>query len=740
MQRFLSIAILAAFPFTGFSQTLHNNGATLNIQAGGTLYISGDATIASGTVNNSGNLRITGNVSNNGSFTTTAASAFVLEGTTAQTVSGTAYAVNNITISNSAGVTLSTAMVVTDALAVTAGQFITGNNLTLKSTSPTSTARVAPITSSSSPAITGNVTVERFIPDMGKRAWRLLSVPTTGTQTIRDAWQEGGAAVSDLGTLITAPIFNGSNGFDMSSNSSSILIHDQGGASGPSWTTIPVTNTNATLLDSRPGYMLYVRGDRTATPTNAIRPATTLRSTGTLRQGAQPAVTVSSTGTGYTLVGNPYASPIDFESIAGTTNLTQSFYIWDANLSGNFGVGGFRTVERTGANTYQQTPQVAGGTGSDNTMRYIHSGQAFFLKASGADASVVFTEASKTALLPTVNPFRTTNTQPQLLTNLMLIDANNNATLADGIRVRFDNSYSPAVTGEDVTKMSNFSENIASRRDNNLLIVEKRPEVTLDDTVYLNMANMGLKTYRLQVSGVNMPSGLLAYLHDNFTGTQTTVDLNNTTDVDFSVTTNAASSAADRFKIVFRTASALPVTLSSVKAYQQSNDIAVEWKVQDESAIRHYDVEKSVDGRTFSKAATQIATGNNLSTVTYNWLDVNATPGNNFYRIRSVGLNGEIKLSQIVKVTIGKGRADYTVYPNPLTGNTIILQFINQQKGTSHVRLINSLGQIMLSRQIAHEQGSSTQTINISNSIQKGNYILEVTAPDKSKRSLKIIY
>ena len=58
-----------------------------------------------------------------------------------------------------------------------------------------------------------------------------------------------------------------------------------------------------------------------------------------------------------------------------------------------------------------------------------------------------------------------------------------------------------------------------------------------------------------------------------------------------------------------------PVTLSSVKAYQQGNDIAIEWKVQNETAIKHYEVEKSTDGITFTNVVTQTATGNNLSSV-----------------------------------------------------------------------------------------------------------------------------
>ncbi|MCY7423259.1 MAG: T9SS type A sorting domain-containing protein [Chitinophagaceae bacterium] len=611
-----------------------------------------------------------------------------------------------------------------------------GGNMVIRSTSA-GTASVG----SSTGTITGSVTVERYIPDNGHRALRLLTAATNGTQTIKDAWQEGGAAVNNLGTQITSPLFNGTNGFDANSPLASIYKFNQTASAGTAWTSQPVTNTNVKRLESEPGYLLQVFGDRNASPSNSLHNATTLRSTGSLRQGTQPAVVVSSTG-GYTLTGNPYASPIDFETIAGTPNLAQYFYIFDANLSGRLNIGGFRLVERLSSNTYQYTP-VLGSPVVDNTMRYINSGQAFLLGTTGSNANVVFTEGSKTALLPDLNLFRPQNqngTEQQLLASLLVI-APDTTALADGIRVRFNNSYSATVTAEDVIKMSNITtENLASRRNNNLLIVEKRPEVTVNDTIYLDIANMGIKNYSFQFSSENMPANLVAALQDNFTGSQTDIPLNSITNLNFSVTSDPASSAPDRFKIVLRPAGPLPITFSFIKAYQQTNDIEVEWRVLNEAGIKNYEVQKSADGRIFSIVEKQTAVGNNMSIINYRWVDVNATAGDHFYRIRSIGLNDEIKYSPIVKVTIGKGKAGYFVYPNPPTGDLINLQFVHQPKGTYNVRLINTLGQVLLTKKISHMEGSSTETIQLTNIMQKGQYILEVTAPNKSRKSFKLSY
>ena len=78
--------------------------------------------------------------------------------------------------------------------------------------------------------------------------------------------------------------------------------------------------------------------------------------------------------------------------------------------------------------------------------------------------------------------------------------------------------------------------------------------------------------------------------------------------------------------------SILPVTFTSIKAYQQNKDIAVEWKAENESNMKQYDVEKSVDGNHYTIATTVAA--NNAILSNYNWLDVNPSEGYNYYRIR----------------------------------------------------------------------------------------------------------
>lgn len=698
----------------------------------------GTLTLNAGTKLNIGNnnLIINGAVTGTGTITGGTTSSITINGTAGtlnfDQTSATTRSLNNLTVNAGGSATLGSALDVYGTIALTSGSLdLAGKNLTLKSTI-SGTARIADLTGSTLSNAT-NVTVERYLSDVGRRAWRLLSVPVTGSQTIKQAWQENGVTAANLGTNITSPLYTGANGFDAGSNSSSILTHVQGGVSGPSWNG-SLANTSTTLLSAFPGYMIFVRGDRFATSGNALHAPTVLRATGTIRQGTQSAVTVSATGTGYTLVGNPYPSPIDFETIAGTANLAQSYYLWDPTLTGNNGVGGYRLVQRTAPNTYQQTPVVLGGPVVDPTIRYIHSGQAFFLKATGANANVVFTESSKAASLSIVNPIVNTAGDQQLVVNLMQADAVNGPTLLDGLRVRYADTYQADIS-DDILKIGNFGENISSLREGRSIIVENRPMIGIHDTIYLRMTNTGVKNYSFQVGTIDfVQPNLKAYLQDDYQGTNTLLDLTgNINNVDFSVTADPASAASNRFKIVFSNNLALPVNFTSIKAYQANTAIAVEWKVSNQLNIQQYEIERSADGSAFSKMATQAVNMTSGSDAAYSWLDLNPLTGDNFYRIRSVGNSGDIKYSPVVNVKIGKEKAAINVYPNPVANRILNLQFTDMEKGIYSIRLLNTMGQVVFTQQLTHNGGSAAQSISLGKSMAGGSYRLEIIQPDNSR-------
>jgi hypothetical protein len=113
--------------------------------------------------------------------------------------------------------------------------------------------------------------------------------------------------------------------------------------------------------------------------------------------------------------------------------------------------------------------------------------------------------------------------------------------------------------------------------------------------------------------------------------------------------------------------------------------------------------------------------------------------GNNFYRIISVDVNGRVQYSNVIKITAGLSSGLVSVYPNPVINGIINVQLTNQPKGIYTVRLFNNFGQMFHTVQLKHDNGSSTQTIQVNKNIGKGNYQLEVITPDNKKTNTKLI-
>ncbi len=68
-----------------------------------------------------------------------------------------------------------------------------------------------------------------------------------------------------------------------------------------------------------------------------------------------------------------------------------------------------------------------------------------------------------------------------------------------------------------------------------------------------------------------------------------------------------------------------------------------------------------------------------------------------------------------------------TVYPNPVRGNSIVLQMNNLQKGNYNITLSNKIGQAIITKVIAHGGGSATQTIEPGKVLAEGVYQLRLT-------------
>ncbi len=745
LKKNIVFAVLISTSFASYSQgKIVMNGAKLTMK-NSVYVVTKDVSLTnpSTLIADNSTLRVAGTISSNNNIDVQGGT-LEMNGTTAQTIPAASFTGNkikNLIISND--VTLAGQDSITNVLsfgAVNSKTFSTGGYLTLRSTAA-GTAIVADLTNSdvnSGNQVLGDVTAERYLSSVKK--WRLLTVPTSTTQTIKEAWQEGSLSPNDnlvggYGTQITGPGGTAA-GFDMYTASPSMKTYN---AATNNFVSVP--NTNAALINTPANntvaYYVFVRGDRTATAFASPVTATTLRTKGEIKQGDQSPITIAAPATAMTVVGNPYPSYIDLRRMSPAPTFGTKIYVWDpmATIGSAYGLGAYQTLTFDGSD-FTVTPGGGSyGAPYNQDSNRIESGSAFFVGGNASPYTITFHEDIK----PSGNfiissPIR----KKEYLQANLFINANGVTSLMDGIRADIGNQFLNVLDDNDAYKISNSSENVSIKRNGKLLSVERHNTINASDTFFLNIANMKAQNYQWQLKMQNLDQpGLSGFLKDSYVNSSTALNLNGSNTIDFTVNNAAGSYASNRFMIVFSAAKVLSVTFTNVKAYQQNTDINVEWNVENESNLREYEVEKSTDGNVYKKVNTTSA--RNIPISQYAWADGDAQAGYNYYRIKSIDVNGKIEYSKVVKVFISPAKQSIAIYPNPVKDGVINLYLTNQPKGTYGIRLLDQIGQVIITKQVDHAEGSTTEKIQINRHAAHGIYKLEITKPDGSKVNVSVL-
>lgn len=313
-------------------------------------------------------------------------------------------------------------------------------------------------------------------------------------------------------------------------------------------------------------------------------------------------------------------------------------------------------------------------------------------------------------------------------------------SLADGNTTVYDSAFSNNVDNDDVIKIRNFGENCGIFRNDDTLAIEARQPIVNADTIFFKIWNLKQQQYKLQFVPKNMNiSGLTAKLQDNFLAKDTPVSIIDTSNYDFTVTSNPASYASDRFKIVFKISAILPLTFTSFHAEKHQKNVNVEWKIANEKNIKIFQVERSTNGRDFEQIGNK-RLNENTSINTFNFTDNSPFNGDNYYRIRALEYSGVSYYSSTEKINFRQEKINFSVNPNPVINNFFNLQLDNQPKGNYLLRLTNEGGQVIYFKSIENLEDNFKKTINLPYNLKTGTYQLEIFWPNGlDKKVQKII-
>jgi len=328
-----------------------------------------------------------------------------------------------------------------------------------------------------------------------------------------------------------------------------------------------VTDTKNTNLDPFMGYRASVRGDRTyniyAPDPRAMVNPTTLRATGNLITGDVLYNTTNVTSSVYTstaakltngmdnysFVANPYACPIDWESVSansGTQNITSSYWYLDPT----FFNGGYATYI-----TYNASSHVISNLGSKLT-RHIQPGMAFFIQNSNSSAPSLSIKESNKVTGSTKTAVFGTDAKPNLISAILYKNLNGDKVNVDGAVAVFNSNYTKVIGDKDSKKLTNGGENLFITQSNMDLSIAGLPEPAVNDEIELNLSQVVVgNSYQLQLDMSQFSTnGLDVFIKDKFLNSVVSASEG----INFTPTTNVVTYAG-RFSIVFRTAIVTPV-------------------------------------------------------------------------------------------------------------------------------------------------------------------------------------
>ncbi|QKG53813.1 right-handed parallel beta-helix repeat-containing protein [Hymenobacter sp. BRD67] len=182
----------------------------------------------------------------------------------------------------------------------------------------------------------------------------------------------------------------------------------------------------------------------------------------------------------------------------------------------------------------------------------------------------------------------------------------------------------------------------------------------------------------------------------------------------------------------------LPVVLTAFTAVAvQNRDALLSWTTASEQNSNRFEVERSLDGTTFSKIAELAAQGTTATTTGYTYTDANIaarTQGTAYYRLRQVDLDGSASYSPVRAVSFSKvATVALSLYPNPAQSTTALDLSQLPVNGAYQVVVLDATGRQVLATILA---GGVSHQLDLSN-LATGTYQVLVTGTLADNSSLR---
>jgi hypothetical protein len=172
----------------------------------------------------------------------------------------------------------------------------------------------------------------------------------------------------------------------------------------------------------------------------------------------------------------------------------------------------------------------------------------------------------------------------------------------------------------------------------------------------------------------------------------------------------------------------LPIRLLYFLAALEDDQVSLNWATEKEEYFDRFELEKASEDLVFTKIATiqPILAGEPVSLREYSYVDATPYTGYNYYRLKSIDMDGTSEYSKVAGVLYEGTGEKLSVYPNPVIGNVMKIKVPFNPTPQDKVILLNLQGVEVAQADITI---SGEQEISLGSNVNPGIYILRYSSP-----------
>ena len=169
----------------------------------------------------------------------------------------------------------------------------------------------------------------------------------------------------------------------------------------------------------------------------------------------------------------------------------------------------------------------------------------------------------------------------------------------------------------------------------------------------------------------------------------------------------------------------LPVSELTFKGTRKDEDALLTWKTGEELNTANFEVERSLNGQSFTKVGTMAAAGtggvHRYEFTDYGIIKLNVPVV--YYRLKQVDKDNRFAWSRTIALSTGE-KNTILFYPNPVQDEAILL-ISSEKPYRLQARIVDNTGRVIKLQQWDIRTGNNTLNVDVSN-LASGTYYLEL--------------